>query len=98
LLVHFGLEGIVKHATISYPEGLAETLSLGDEDMSRELAFLAAAKLYELGRLSSGQAADLARLERLSFLRRLAEAGVPAINIRGDEVRNEISAARDLAG
>lgn len=88
----------MKHATISYPDQLADTLSLGDEEMAGELAFLAAAKLYELGRLSSGQAADLARLERLSFLRRLAEAGVPAINIRGDEVRNEISAARDLAG
>lgn len=88
----------MKHATISYPDELADTLSLGDEEMPRELAFLAAAKLYELGRLSSGQAADLARLDRLTFLRRLAEAGVPAINLRGDEVREEISAARNLAG
>ena len=88
----------MKHATISYPDELADALRLGDEEMPRELAFLAAAKLFELGRLSSGQAADLARLDRLTFLRRLAEAGVPAINLRGDEVRDEISAARELAG
>lgn len=88
----------MKHATISYPDELAETLRLGEEEMPQELAFLAAAKLYELGRLPAGQAADLARVDRLTFLRRLAEAGVPAINLRDDEVREEISAARHLSG
>ena len=88
----------MRRATISYPDELAELLSLGDEQLPAELAFLAAAKLYELGRLTSTQAADLAHLPRLEFLGRLAEVGVPAINLRNDEIREEIAAARDLVG
>ena len=59
---------------------------------------MAAAKLYELGRLSSGQAARLAKLDRVGFLARLAQIGVPAINLRDEEVDAEIAAARELAG
>jgi len=49
---------------------------------ARELWFLAAAKLYELGRLSSGMAARLVGLERVAFLHKLGRIGVPAINLR----------------
>jgi predicted HTH domain antitoxin len=35
---------------------------------ARELRILAAVKLYELGRLSSGRAADLAGMPRVEFL------------------------------
>ena len=37
----------------------------------RELRMLAAVKLYELGRLSSGRAAELAGMTRLEFLQSL---------------------------
>lgn len=43
--------------------------------------FLAAAKLYELGRLSAGKAASLAGLDRLAALARLYTIDVPAINL-----------------
>lgn len=35
---------------------------------ARELSMLAAVKLYELGRLSSGRAAELAGMARVEFL------------------------------
>jgi predicted HTH domain antitoxin len=35
---------------------------------AREMRILAAVKLYELGRLSSGRAADLAGMPRIEFL------------------------------
>lgn len=59
--------------------------------------FFAAAKLYELGWLSAGKAAKLAGMMRMEFLRRLAEVDVPAINLRAEEIKAEIQAARDLA-
>lgn len=37
------------------------------------MKILAAVKLYELGRLSSGRAADLAGISRLEFLARLEQ-------------------------
>ena len=39
-----------------------------DEASFRELRILAAVKLYELGRLSSGRAAELAAMPRVEFL------------------------------
>lgn len=89
---------MTKTATIPYPEELARALELTDEQFQRELGFMAAAKLYELGRVSAGQAAALAGMARLAFLHRLAETDVPAINLAGEEVEAEIRAARNLAG
>ncbi len=85
-------------AVIPYPQGFAQLLRLSENEFGAELVFMAAAKLYELGRLSSGQAARLAGLERVGFLARLSHIGVPAINLRDEEIDAEIEAARELAG
>lgn len=87
-----------KQAVIEYPSGLPELLKLSDLEFARELSFLAAAKLYEIGRLSSGKAARLAGLDRMTFLRELDRVGVPAINLRDEQIEAEIRAARELAG
>ncbi len=84
-------------AILAYPEGFPQLLKMSDAAFVNELRFMAAAKLYELGRLSSGQAAKLASLERVEFLYRLAQIGVPAINLRDEEIDAEIQAARELA-
>jgi predicted HTH domain antitoxin len=70
---------------------------MSDAAFVDELCFMATAKLYELGRISSGQAARLAGLERVEFLYRLAQIGVPAINLQDEEIEAEIQAARELA-
>lgn len=88
----------MKVLRIEYPEGLPQTLKLSDPEFGEEVRFLAAAKLYELGRLSAGKAAEFAGLDRLTFLARLAAVGVAAINLRDEEADAEIEAARELAG
>jgi len=87
----------MRQAVIPYPDGLAQILKLSDREFANELRLLAAAKLYELGRFTAGQAARLAGLERIDFLSQLARMGVPAINLREEEVDAEIEAARELA-
>jgi predicted HTH domain antitoxin len=86
-----------RQAVIPYPAGMPQMLKLSDDEFREELRFLAAAKLYELGRLSSGKAARLAGMARVKFLHELERVGVPAINLRDEEVSAEIQAARDLA-
>ncbi|HBL26380.1 MAG TPA: hypothetical protein DD490_06050 [Acidobacteria bacterium] len=87
-----------KQALISYPAGLPQLLKLSDLQFAEELRFLAAAKLFELGRLTAGKAARLAEMDRVTFLYELGRIGVPAINLRDEEVDAEIQAARELFG
>ena len=88
---------IVKQAVITYPNGYPQMLKMSDGEFVEALKFLAAAKLYELGQLSSGKAARLAGLERVVFMQRLSQIGVAVINLRDEEIEAEIEAARELA-
>lgn len=83
---------------IPIPEGLPEALKMSEAEFAAEARLLLAAKLYELGRVSAGMAAELAGLDRLTFLASLHRYGVPAINIRDEEVDRELEAARRLGG
>ena len=61
---------------------------------AEEVRFLLAAKLYELGRLSSGQAAKLCGKGRVEFLLSLPRAGVPISNLRAEDADAEIEFGR----
>jgi len=50
----------------------------------------AAAKLYELGKLSSGRAADLAGLSRVRFLQALGQYGVPIFDLTEEELAQDL--------
>ena len=85
-----------KEIQIKYPAGIPQMLKMSDVQFAAEIRFLAAAKLYETGRLTAGKAAELAGLSRMAFLTRLADVQVPAINLQDDEIEAEIEAARTL--
>lgn len=53
---------------IDIPESVLLTEKTDAHAFARELRLLAAVKLYELGRLSSGRAAELAGMARVEFL------------------------------
>jgi len=46
-------------------------------------------KFYELGRLSSGRAAQLAGLSRVAFLHKAAEYRVPALDLTAAELEDD---------
>jgi predicted HTH domain antitoxin len=54
--------------TIQIPEQILLAEKTDANTFARELHLLAAIKLYELGRLSSGRAAQLAGVARVEFL------------------------------
>lgn len=74
-------------------DGLLQS-GLRREEFEREAPILLAAKLYELGRLSSGQAAKLCGMERVDFLMTLPRIGVAMSNLRADDVDDEIRFAQ----
>ena len=47
----------MKSLVVAYPEELPGLLKMTEEQFATEVRFLAAAKLFELGKLSSGKAA-----------------------------------------
>ena len=82
---------------IPYPEELPEAMDQSPDEFERELRFLVAAKLYELGRITSGRAADVAGMERADFLNELGTHRISVWNYDEEELEREIEAARDRA-
>ena len=58
----------MRQITVEVPEQVLLAEKMDEADFGRELCTLAALKLYELGRLSSGRAAELAGMSRVEFL------------------------------
>lgn len=79
--------------TIEYADDLLFTLGVSDKEFSEEAKFLLAAKLYELGKISSGQAALLSGKSRVEFLYSLSRVGVSMSNLREDDLRDELEFA-----
>ncbi len=74
---------------VEYPESLPDSARLSKPEFEATMRFALASKLFELGRLSSGQAAALVPTDRYAFLRSLYQVGVPAINWDSEEARSK---------
>ena len=88
------------HETVSveYPAGVRMALRETKEEFAEELKMLAAVKLYELGKISSGKAAALAGTDRVSFLLGLGRYRVSVFNYTPEELEREVAEAKTRAG
>ncbi len=68
---------------------LPETINLDTKDVVKFLS----AKLYESGRLSLGQAADLAGMSKVAFAEILSDYGVSLFNYPADEIKKDAARA-----
>jgi predicted HTH domain antitoxin len=66
-----------------------------DEELRQDLREVLAAKLFELGRLTLAQAAEVADLPVWSFMERLSRLKVSVINQGVDDLLNELETIRD---
>ena len=87
----------MKPVAVEYPEELPGLLKMTEEQFASEVRFLATAKLFALGRLSSGKAAGKAGLGRVAFLHKLGGYGFCAINLHDEQIDAELRAAAELA-
>jgi predicted HTH domain antitoxin len=71
------------------PKETLLALKVSETEAGETLRMAAAAKLFELGRLSSGAAARLAGIPRVVFLARLADYGVDTFNLTEEQLQQE---------
>ncbi|MEM6501128.1 MAG: UPF0175 family protein [Cyanobacteria bacterium P01_C01_bin.89] len=77
--------------TIPYPNTLPDALQLSPAGFEQEARWAMAVKLFELGRLSSGLAASLIPCDRATFLLKLSDYGVAAIDLEEEELRSDLA-------
>jgi predicted HTH domain antitoxin len=78
---------------VDYPDVLPDALRVSRNEFEQEARMAMAVKLFELGRLTSGQAAQLAGLERVEFIIDLHRYGVSPIQLMPDELAEDLATA-----
>jgi predicted HTH domain antitoxin len=75
---------------VEYPDNLLDLLAETRQEFEFEAKLAMAAKLFEMKRLSSGQAAQMLDMDRVEFLLALHRVGTPVINLTEEELLLDI--------
>jgi predicted HTH domain antitoxin len=81
--------------TIRYPAGFENAVHMTKAEMDRHLRLMAALKMFELGKISSGKAAELAGMSRVEFLETCGVYRVSVFNYPDEEIAEELE--REMA-
>ena len=82
---------------IKYPTGFELAVHMSKEEMEQHIRLMAALKMFELGKVSSGKAAELAGMTRVEFLEACGRYRVSVFNYSPEELEKEIKKDFDSA-
>ncbi len=80
----------MKQLIVDYPDDMPGLVHLTPEELAAQVRLMAAVKMFELGKLSSGKAAELAQLSRADFLEACGRYRVSPFNYQTDELEAEL--------
>lgn len=75
---------------VDVPNNFLDAMHRSPSDFAQEAKLAMAAKLFEMKRLSSGMAAKLIGMDRVTFLAELHLQGVPMIDLDDDDLTQDI--------
>ncbi len=75
---------------MKYPIGFELAVHMNKEEMEQYILLMAALKMFELGKISSGKAAQLASMSRVDFLEACGKYRVSIFNYPPEEAEQEI--------
>jgi predicted HTH domain antitoxin len=82
---------------IQYPSGFEHAVHLSKEEMEQHIRLMAALKMFELGKISSGKAAEFAGMSRVDFIETCGRYRVSVFNYAPEELEKEINSDMEAA-
>lgn len=87
---------------IKYPSGFEHAVHMTKEEIEQHIRLMAALKMFELGKVSSGKAAELAGMSRVEFFETCGRYRVSVFNYPPEkleqELKSDLDSARRLKG
>jgi len=80
----------VEELKIKYPSGFEHAVHMTKEEIEHHIRLMAALKMFELGKISSGKAAELAGMSRVEFFEACGRYRVSPFNYTDEEVEEEV--------
>ena len=87
----------MQQLTLEFPDDLELAVQTTPEELLAQIRVMAALKMFELGKLSSGKAAQLAGLSRVEFFEMCGRYRVSLFNYPADELEAELQADLEAA-
>ena len=87
----------IEELRIKYPAGFELAVHLTKEEMEQHIRLMAALKMFELGKISSGKAAELAGMSRIEFFETCGRYRVSIFNYPAEEIEDEIKKDMEVA-
>jgi predicted HTH domain antitoxin len=75
---------------IRYPSGFELAVHMTKDELEHHIPLMAALKMFELGKVSSGKAAELAGMSRVEFLETCGRYRVSLFNYSPEEAEEEL--------
>lgn len=83
--------------SLDFPENFEQVVHLTRAELASQIRLMAALKMFELGKLSSGKAAELAGVNRVEFFELCGRYRVPVFNYAPEEIESELQLDRNAA-
>jgi predicted HTH domain antitoxin len=90
LLFRSNEENAMGRLSIDYPDNFTVAFNQSKDTFEQEAKMAMAVKLFEMGRLTSGQAAYMAGVSRVQFLLECSRFGVPSVYWEQEEIEAEL--------